>query len=121
MVCPPVVNAISQWVNRHISQEVCPWNVKFARVLRVPEFAARPVLALNDAREIARELLAMSQPEFSAAFSGSPMKRAKLRELKRNAAVVLGNLGSIEDVPALATALPDVEPLTRSHAAWALG
>lgn len=95
--------------------------MKFARVLRVPEFAARPVLALNDARKIARDLLAMSQPEFSAAFSGSPMKRAKLRGLKRNAAVVLGNLGSLEDVPALTAALSDEEPLMRSHAAWALG
>jgi epoxyqueuosine reductase len=33
----------------------------------------------------------MSQPEFPAAFRGSPMKRAKLRRLKRNAAVVLGS------------------------------
>ena len=41
----------------------------------------------------ARELLAMSQEEFSAAFKGSPMKRAKLSGLKRNAAVALGNIG----------------------------
>jgi epoxyqueuosine reductase QueG len=33
----------------------------------------------------------MSQEEFSRAFKGSPMKRAKLRGLQRNAAVVLGN------------------------------
>ena len=38
-----------------------------------------------------RELLAMSQEELSVAFKGSPMKRAKLRGLQRNAAVVLGN------------------------------
>ena len=36
-------------------------------------------------------LLAMMQEEFSAAFKCSPMKRAKLRGFKRNAAVVLGN------------------------------
>ncbi len=29
---------------------------------------------------------------FGTAFKGSPMKRAKLRGLKRNAAVVLGNV-----------------------------
>jgi epoxyqueuosine reductase QueG len=39
-----------------------------------------------------RALLAMTQEEFSAAFKGSPMKRAKLRGLKRNAEIVLGDL-----------------------------
>ena len=62
-----------------------------ARCRRSPPFAPREVLAGKDARQLARELLAMSQEEFSAAFKGSPMKRAKLRGLKRNAAVVLGN------------------------------
>jgi hypothetical protein len=32
-----------------------------------------------DARRLARVLLAMTQEDFSAAFKGSPMKRAKLR------------------------------------------
>lgn len=63
----------------------------------------------------------MRQEEFSTTFKGSPMKCAKLRGLKRNAAVVLGNLGSIEDVAALAAALSDPEPLVRGHAAWAPG
>ena len=49
------------------------------------------------------------------------MKRAKLRGLRRNAAVVLGNVGTSDDVPTLAAALCDDEPLVRSHAAWALG
>ena len=63
----------------------------------------------------------MSQEEFASSFRGSPMKRAKLRGLRCNAAVVLGNVGSADDVPALAAALSDPEPLVRSHAAWALG
>lgn len=79
-----------------VCQEVCPWNQRFARELRVPEFAPREFIAGKDARTLARDLLAMSQEEFSAAFKGSPMKRAKLRGLKRNAAVVLGNLGASE-------------------------
>jgi epoxyqueuosine reductase len=103
-----------------ICQDVCPWNVRFARELTVREFAPREALAGKDARTLARELLATTDEEFSAAFKGSPMKRAKLRGLKRNAAVVLGNVGIAEDLPVLEQALGDPEPLVREHAAWAL-
>jgi epoxyqueuosine reductase len=99
---------------------VCPYNHKFARELAEPAFAPREALAGKDARTLARELLGMTQDEFSAAFRGSPMKRAKLRGLKRNAAVVLGNVGTVEDVPALRQALDDSDPLVREHAGWAL-
>ncbi len=116
------MSGIAKWLYRHSSQSVCPYNVKFAQAL--PEelsFAAREAVAAKDARAIARELLGMTQEEFSAAFRGSPMKRAKLRGLKRNAAVVLGNVGTADDVDALTRALDDPEPLVREHAAWALG
>ena len=103
-----------------ICQEVCPWNVKLAQPNRVPEFAAREAFGGRDARRLARELLAMTQEEFTAAFKGSPVKRAKLRGLKRNAAVVLGNIGNAEDADVLTRALDDPEPLVREHAAWAL-
>lgn len=103
-----------------ICQEVCPWNQRFSSELEEPAFAPREVLAGKDARTLAREILWMTQPEFSAAFRGSPMKRAKLRGLKRNAAVVLGNVGTTEDADVLTRALDDPEPLVREHAAWAL-
>jgi epoxyqueuosine reductase len=48
------------------------------------------------------------------------MKRAKLRELRRNAAVVLGNIGNPEDAHVLRCALEDPEPIVREHAEWAL-
>ncbi len=80
-------------------------------------YAAREALAGNGVRQLARELLGMTQPEFSGAFRGSRVKRAKLRDLKRNAAVVLGNLGTLDDVPALEQALGDAEPVAREHAA----
>ena len=48
------------------------------------------------------------------------MKRAKLRGLKRNAAVVLGNVGTADDVDLLTRALDEDEPLVRDHASWAL-
>jgi epoxyqueuosine reductase len=104
-----------------VCQTTCPWNVKFATVLAEDSpYRAREVLAGKDSRQLARELLGMTQEESSATFKGSPMKRAKLRGLKRNAAVVLGNVGTVEDVPVLQQALNDEEPLVREHAAWAL-
>jgi epoxyqueuosine reductase len=79
---------------------VCPWNQKFALPLREEAFRPRPAIAGKDARALARELLAMSDEDFKIAFKDSPMKRAKLRGLQRNATVVLGNLASAGDVPA---------------------
>ncbi|MEP6492618.1 MAG: tRNA epoxyqueuosine(34) reductase QueG, partial [bacterium] len=96
-----------------ICQEVCPWNEKFSEPLREPAFAPREIIAAKDPRPLARELLEMSQDVFAVAFSGSAMKRAKLRGLKRNAAVVLGNVGTAEDIPVLQRALEDPEPLVR--------
>ena len=104
-----------------ICQDVCPWNVRFSGALpNGSPYAEREALAGKDARQLARHLLGMSQREFSASFKGSPMKRAKLRGLRRNAAVVLGNVGTAEDVDVLRRALDDPEPLVREHAAWAL-
>lgn len=103
-----------------ICQEVCPWNVSFAQELKEPAFAPREALAGKDVRQLARDLLQMSQEEFGRAFKGSSMKRAKLRGLRRNAAVVLGNVGTVEGTDVLRQALNDPEPLVREHAAWAL-
>jgi epoxyqueuosine reductase len=104
-----------------ICQDVCPWNVRFATELTQPAFASREMLALKDARMLAREILAMTQEEFSAAFKGSPMKRAKLRGLQRNAAVVLGNVGTSEEVEVLTGALEeDADGMVREHVVWAL-
>jgi epoxyqueuosine reductase len=121
MVPLPVANGISKWLYRQFSQEVCPYNIKFSSELpeRSP-FAAREVSAAKDARTLAREILAMSQEEFTTAFRTSPMKRAKLRGLERNAAVVLGNAGDQRDIGILTTALDDPELLVRERAVWAL-
>jgi epoxyqueuosine reductase len=76
-----------------VCQDVCPWNEKFALPLREEAFRPRPAIAGKDVATLARELLAIADEDFRTAFKGSPMKRAKLRGLKRNAAVVLGNVG----------------------------
>jgi epoxyqueuosine reductase len=103
-----------------VCQDVCPWNVRFSRDARETAFASRPAVRGKDARTLAREILAMDDEAFRMAFKGSPMKRAKLRGLKRNAVVVLGNAGAADDVALLTRGLEDPEPLVREHAAWAL-
>jgi epoxyqueuosine reductase len=102
-----------------ICQDVCPWNVSFASDTDNEAFAPRRLMEA-DARGISREILAMDAESFRATFKGSPMKRARLRGLKRNAAVVLGNKGESEDLPALKSALDDPEEIVREHAAWAI-
>jgi epoxyqueuosine reductase QueG len=57
-------------------QEVCPWNVKFARAVPPGSpYAARAVLAGKDARVPAEEILAMDEAAYREAFRGSAMKR----------------------------------------------
>jgi epoxyqueuosine reductase QueG len=68
--------------------------------LRESAFLPRDFVAGKDARTLATDLLTMSDEEFRIAFRRSPMKRAKLRGLKRNAAVVLGNVAASIDDPA---------------------
>jgi len=100
---------------------VCPWNEKFSQALAAGSpFKAREFIAGKDAVTLSRALLAMSQVEFSAAFKGSPMKRAKPRGLQRNAAVVLENVDNSDDAEVLTHALDDAEPLSGEHAACAL-
>ena len=113
---------ISKRVNGETSQDVCPWNVRFARALPDESpYAAREALAGKDARTLAREIVAMTQEQFSRAFSKSPMKRAKLRGMKRNAAVVLGNVGTADDAGLLERACDDdSDEMLRDHVEWAL-
>ena len=83
---------------------MCPWNQKFSLPLTDGSpFAAREFIAGKDALTLATDILALNQDAFSAAFRKSPMKRAKLPGLQRNAAVVLENASS--------TVRPHVPPI----------
>jgi epoxyqueuosine reductase len=59
--------------------------VRFASELKEPAFAPREFLVGKDAKTLAEDLLAMEQADFGTAFRKSPMKRAKLAGLRRNA------------------------------------
>ncbi len=67
------------------------------------------------------ELLKLSEEDFRRQFRHSPIRRAKLTGLQRNACVVLGNKKDKSAVAALVEALNAGESIVRSHAAWALG
>lgn len=66
------------------------------------------------------DLLYLTQDEFSAAFKGSAVTRAKRRGLLRNAAVALAGRNDAEAIAALEHALDDSEELVREAAKWAL-
>ena len=99
-----------------ICQEICPYNVK-AEATSENAFAPRAGLYAPDLIP----LLALSDTEFRSRFRGSPILRAKRRGFLRNIAVALGNLQSVDAIPALIRVLHDDEALVRGHAAWALG
>ena len=105
-----------------ICQEVCPWNVRFSTALRdASPYAPREALAGKESRALARDILGMTQEEFSRAFKGSPMKRAKLRGLRRNAAVVLGNVGTDDDLGLLEhVSVEEPDEIVREQARSAL-
>ena len=118
-----------------ICQDVCPWNRK-APVTRLAAFQPRQISATGqDVREKETSLFApelewlvsLSQQEFSAAFRGSAVKRAKWRGLVRNACVALGNASLAPDsavhvrVSKLLERLASGEDeLIAEHARWAL-
>lgn len=94
---------------------VCPWN-RFAQASHEATFAARePVFAMR-----LREMLALTDGEFRTLFSKSPIKRIKRPAFLRNVCVVLGNVGTEDDLPALGMACDDPEPLIAEHAHWAV-
>ncbi|MFH1469836.1 MAG: tRNA epoxyqueuosine(34) reductase QueG [Pseudomonadota bacterium] len=64
-------------------------------------------------------LLVQDDDALDRALAGSPLRRARATGLKRNAAVVLGNLGDPAALPALEHALRHPAGLVRRHAAWA--
>jgi epoxyqueuosine reductase len=99
-----------------VCQEVCPWNATAAPAVH-PEMELPPE---RGELTLAR-LLGLPREEYVERFRGSPMKRAKLEGLQRNAAVAMGNRRESRYVEPLAEALRDGVPLVRGHAAWALG
>ena len=99
-----------------ICQDVCPWNRK-APATEASEFQPREGL-FNPALEW---LAGMSADEFRQVFRGSPIKRAKLGGLKRNALIAMGNSGDARFVPVVEGLLHNEDPVLADAAGWAMG
>jgi epoxyqueuosine reductase len=98
-----------------ICQDVCPWNRK-APATSASEFTPREGL-VNPALDWLAE---MQQDEFRAVFRGSPVRRAKLSGLRRNAVIAMGNSRNRKFVPTLRKLADDSDPVVAAHARWAL-
>ena len=92
--------------------EVCPWN-RHAQNAREIKLSPRP-------RPDLREMLAWDDARFRSEFRGTPVFRLKRNRWLRNVSVVLGNIGDSLDLPALAKAAAEEDPLVREHAQWAV-
>ena len=112
---------LREGIGRHvfgcdICQDVCPWNRR-APVTSAAEFEAREGL-VNPSLEWLAEMEAAA---FREVFRGSPVRRAKLSGLRRNAAVAMGNSGDKKFVPTLKELCEDADAVVAEHARWALG
>jgi epoxyqueuosine reductase len=97
-----------------ICQDVCPWNKK-------APFTADPELAPRDdliAPNLLR-LLEITEEEFRRQFRGTALFRTKRYGLVRNVALVLGNIGNADALPALERVSRDPDPTIREAAEWA--
>jgi epoxyqueuosine reductase len=110
---------IGDWIfGCDLCQEICPVNARPAPPDPQAQEAFGPMI---DARPRLEELLALDEDGFRARFRDSAVWRTRRSGLLRNVCIALGNTADRTSVPALVTALDDVEPLVRGHAAWALG
>lgn len=98
-----------------ICQDVCPWNRK-APATQATEFQPRGGL-VNPALDFLAE---MKSEEFRELFRASPVRRAKLSGLRRNAVIAMGNSGDKKFLPTLNRLAEDQDPIVADHAKWAV-
>jgi len=113
---PPVElrDGMGDWLfGCDVCQEVCPWNRRAPHTAD-PSFQPHlPATALDP-----RLFLTLTPEEFSARFGQTPLARPGWWGLRRNALVVVGNTGTIADLPLLRGLPPDpsLQPLVE----WAI-
>ncbi|MFT4622893.1 MAG: epoxyqueuosine reductase [Myxococcota bacterium] len=107
--------AFGRWLfGCDVCQTVCPHN-------HSPPPSPEPDLAPRNAWIDLDDLLATPDEAVLARFLGTPLRRPGADGLKRNACIVLGNLGDDGAVPTLRThAVHHSSPVVRAAAVWAL-
>jgi epoxyqueuosine reductase len=98
-----------------LCQDVCPWNRK-APITHEPAFQPRPADRLSDLAAV----LTVDDATLGSWLEGTPLSRPGPVGIKRNAAIVAGNLGDPALLPALAVAAEHASPVVRGAAVWAL-
>lgn len=98
-----------------ICQDVCPWNRRATKTT-LPDFQPREGLVNPDLEWLAR----MSVEEFREAFRGSPIKRAKLKGMRRNVAIAMANSGDARFRPILEQLAADEDAVVAECARWGL-
>ncbi len=84
-----IVERLDGWAfGCDICNEVCPWNVRFARPSAREEYRERAVAGLADPEYFAR----LSEAEFSAGFGDTPLERPGLAGMRRNWAAAFQSL-----------------------------
>jgi epoxyqueuosine reductase len=102
-----------------VCQEVCPWNADaIAPISFDSAWQPRAALVNPDLLQLWR----MTDVELRAAIKGTPMTRARIRRLRRNLAIAIGNCGdpaasAVFDEPIDAPSVDD--PLVQGHVTWA--
>lgn len=98
-----------------ICQDVCPWNRK-APTTNASEFVPRHEL-VNPALDWLAE---MDAEQFRRNFRGSPIRRAKLSGIKRNAVIAMGNSGDLKFLGSLEKLAEDSDAVVAETAQWAV-
>jgi epoxyqueuosine reductase len=94
-------------------QEVCPHNGH-------TDLPTHPDLQPRNAWLDMPAIVATPDEHLMDRFIGTPLRRPKAVGLKRNALMVLGNLGDPAGIPVATTALAHPAPVVRAAAVWAL-
>jgi len=96
-----------------ICQDVCPWNRR-APLTKTAEFEARPQMVNPDLEWLA----GLSADDFREVFRGTPVKRAKHKNLLRNVAIAMGNSGEQRFLPILDDLSLHDDPSVAEAANW---
>ena len=82
---------VGEWLfGCDICQDVCPWNVRFARTTSDATLAIRPETAHPDVRE----LLKMDSATFESRYADTAFERPGIEGMRRNAQATLDNIGA---------------------------